>query len=158
MGYPLNESCARRETKRFAFVDELVAVVVLPTSMSAIVKATPDFLIATAPAGTTSNVLISFDGDGVADGEADGEADGVADGEAEGVAEGVGLLVALTTGFFAAGFLATGFLVIFFLTTGLVAPSARSPKISEPIKPLVMVMKRRRDGRLAGLAGLAGLI
>ena len=50
-----------------------------------------------------------------------------------------------------------GFLVIFFLTTGLVAPSGRSPKISEPIKTLVIVMKGRRDGRLAGLAGLFGL-
>ena len=61
---------------------------------------------------------------------------------------GVGLPVALATGFFAAGFLATGFLATGFLAAGLVAPSARSPKISEPIKPLVIVMKRRRDGRL----------
>lgn len=76
-------------------------------------------------------------------------------GVAEGVAEGVGWLVALATGFFAAGFLATGFLTTGFLAAGLVAPSARSPKISEPIKPLVIVMKRRRDGRLAGSFGFS---
>jgi hypothetical protein len=61
VGYPLNESSASRDTKRFVFVAEFVAETVLPTSISASVKATPDFLIATALAGTSSNVLISFD-------------------------------------------------------------------------------------------------
>ena len=61
MGYPLNESSASRETKRFVFVAEFVAETVLPTSISASVKATPDFLIATAVPGTSSNVSISYD-------------------------------------------------------------------------------------------------
>lgn len=216
---------------------EFVAAIVLPTSISASVKATPDFLIATALAGTTSKVLISFDAADADDvptlltattvnvyavpptspanvnvpesacgrvtlippgfdvamkevigappffagavnaivapvapvalalpitgasgavfggGVGDADADGDAEGDAEGLAEGAGVLVALATGFFTTGFFTTGFLTIGFLVAGLVAPSARSPKISEPIKPLVMVIKRRRVGRLGRLFG-----
>ena len=217
---------------------EFVAEIVLPTSISASVSATPDFLIAIALAGTTSNVFISFDAadaddvptlltattvnvyavpptspanvkvpesdcgsvtlippgfdvamkevigappffagavnaivapvapvalalpitgaSGAVFGGGVGDAD--ADGDAEGLAEGAGVLVALATGFLTTGFFTTGFLTTGFLATGLVAPSARSPKISEPIKPLVMVIKRRRVGRLGRLFGrLSGL-
>ena len=80
---------------------------------------------------------------------------GVGVADADGLAEGAGVLVALATGFLTTGFLATGFLTTGFLAAGLVAPSARSPKISEPIKPLVIVMKRRRDGRLGRLFGVS---
>ena len=205
---------------------EFVAAIVLPTSISASVKATPDFLIATALAGTKSKVLISFDAADAEDvptlftattvnvyavpptspanvkvpesacgrvtlippgfdvatyevigappffagavnttvapvapvalalpivgasGAVLGGGVGVAD--ADGLAEGVALLVALTTGFLTTGFLTTG-----FLAAGLVAPSARSPKINDPINPLVMVMKRRRVGRLGRLFGVS---
>ena len=217
---------------------EFVAETVLPTSISASISATPDFLMAIALAGTTSNVFISFDAadaedvptlftattvnvyavppvspanvkvpesdcgsvtlippgfdvamkevigappffagavnaivapvapvalalpitgaSGAVFGGGVGDAD--ADGDAEGLAEGAGVLVALATGFLTTGFFTTGFLTTGFLATGLVAPSARSPKISEPIKPLVMVIKRRRVGRLGRLFGrLSGL-
>ncbi len=217
---------------------EFVAEIVLPTSISASVSATPDFLIAIALAGTTSNVFISFDAadaedvptlftattvnvyavppvspanvkvpesdcgsvtlippgfdvamkevigappffagavnaivapvapvalalpitgaSGAVFGGGVGDAD--ADGDAEGLAEGAGVLVALATGFLTTGFFTTGFLTTGFLAAALVAPSARSPKISEPIKPLVMVIKRRRVGRLGRLFGrLSGL-
>ena len=212
---------------------EFVAETVLPTSISASISATPDFLMAIALAGTTSNVFISFDAadaedvptlftattvnvyavppvspanvkvpesdcgsvtlippgfdvamkevigappffagavnaivapvapvalalpitgaSGAVFGGGVGDAD--ADGDAEGLAEGAGVLVALATGFLTTGFFTTGFLTTGFLATGLVAPSARSPKISEPIKPLVMVIKRRRVGRLGRLFG-----
>lgn len=204
------------------FVAEFVAAIVLPTSISASISTTPDFLMATALAGTTSKVLISFDaadaddvptlltativnvyavlpvspanvnvpesacgrvtlippGFDVATYEvigappffagavnatvapvapvalaltitgASGAVLGGGVGVADGLAEGVGLLVALTTGFLTTGFFTTGFLTTGFLAAGLAAPRARSPKINDPIKPLVMVINRRRDGRL----------